>query len=60
MKTIRRSNVRNKPDINSKIQFQLEGDVQVNALWYTDKWIYIEDDTNRKGWVYYYLLQLAK
>lgn len=59
MKTFRRSNVRDKPDINSEIQFQLEGDVQVNALWYTDKWIYVEDDTNRKGWVYYYLLQLA-
>ncbi len=60
MKTTRRSNVRDKPDIKSKIQFQLEADVQVNALWYTDKWIYIEDDTNRKGWVYYYLLHLAK
>lgn len=60
METTKRSNVRDKPDIKSKVLFQLKSGFQVKALWYSDKWIYIEDDTNRKGWIYYQLLESAQ
>ena len=60
MKTAKRSNVRDIPDLKGKVLFQLQSGVQVRALAHSDAWIQIEDARNRKGWVYYQLLKMVQ
>lgn len=60
MKIIRRSNVRDNPDLKGKVLFQLQSGTQVRALAHSDAWIQIEDARNRRGWVYYQLLEMVQ
>lgn len=49
-------NVRKAPGM-TKVLFTLMGTVEVKALAYTGKWIEIETEDQKRGWIYYQLLE---
>lgn len=60
MVTVKRSNVRELPDISSKLLLRLPEGSSVNALGYKDLWIQISTEQGREGWIYYSLLTSAE
>lgn len=60
MVTVRKSNVREMPEIGSKLLFQLAGGIEVKALGYKDLWLRIATEQGREGWIYYSLLAFAE
>ena len=59
MRVLGDCNVRKAPGM-TKILFTLKGAVEVKALAYTEKWIKIETEDQRKGWIYYQLLEIVQ
>lgn len=52
-------NVRKAPGM-TKVLFTLKRAVEVKSLAYTPKWIKIETDDGRRGWIYYQLLEIIQ
>ncbi len=59
MKVLKSCNVRMEPGM-TKVLFTLERATEVKALAYAKKWIQIETDDNRNGWIYYQLLEVVQ
>jgi uncharacterized protein YgiM (DUF1202 family) len=60
MKVLLSCNVRRGPGVKNTVLFTLESGTQIKALTYSKNWIQIEDETLRKGWVYYKLLEFVQ
>ena len=58
MRVLAECNVRKAPGM-TEILFTLKKVVKVKALAYTEKWIEVETEDGRRGWIYYQLLEIV-
>ena len=56
VRTLRRSNLREGPSLESTVVGTLEPDTPLTGIAYTSEWMHVRDDTGRTGWVFYSLL----
>jgi hypothetical protein len=56
LRTVRRSNVREGPGLESVIVFTLDPEVPVVGYSYTNEWVRISDDQGRSGWIFHSLV----
>ena len=56
VRTLRRSNMREGPSLESMVVGTLEPDTPLTGIAYTSEWMHVRDETGRTGWVFYSLL----
>jgi hypothetical protein len=60
MQALRRSNVREKASLQARVLFRVDAQAEVRAIAYKGPWLKIQTGDNRKGWIYYKLVDLVR